>query len=171
MRNNAQAFHAWLHGRGRKHAVAFGLVLEADAPPSVNRAPDGLPAVEVHSVRTAQRRGPRGSLLTELVVEITQTRQGWYRPEVQEKVDGGELALDAAPKADFKFRRGCTLLINPETMEVRRVIRTAGDVAADDELRRVREFLTGEDPDPESAFAGGPRRLQSDEDFARLHRR
>jgi hypothetical protein len=113
--------------------------------------------------------------VTELVVAITQRRFGWLDANQQRKIDGDSrpgAAERAAANSDFRFRRGCTVLIDPSTMEVRRVIRTAGTVADDGLLENLRAFLTGEDPDPPNAFAGlrhGPDQ-DDDESFARLHR-
>jgi hypothetical protein len=178
MRDNGKEFHRWLtEGPGRTWAPALGLTLDPGAPPSVARAPDGrTPSVEVHSVRTALRRGARGALVTELVVAITQRRFGWFDAKRQQKFDGDGRAdaaqRAAAGKSDFLFRRGCTVLIDPSTMDVRRVIRTRGDVADDALLEELRAFLTGEDPDPPNAFAGLHRALGDDDEegFARLHR-
>ena len=61
-----------------------------------------LRKIEVHSVRPVQRVSPDGNILSDLVVEITQT----FRP------NGGG-----------RFRGGCTLVINMETAEVRYMIR------------------------------------------------
>jgi hypothetical protein len=177
MRDNGQEFHRWLtEGPGRTWAPALGLTLDPAAPPSVARGKDGTtPAVEVHSVRTALRRGTRGAIVTELVVAITQRRLGWLDAKKQERIDRDTRpdasARAAAAKSDFRFRRGCTVLIDPSTMEVRRVIRTPGTVADDGLLEELRAFLTGEDPDPPNAFAGMRHGLEDDEEsFARLHR-
>ena len=76
--DNARVLWAWLMGKGRKLLPALGLVLDGPAPPTVFRSSSGLPTVEVHSVRTALRRSPRGALVTDLVVEITQRRRGYF---------------------------------------------------------------------------------------------
>jgi hypothetical protein len=147
------------------------LTRSKSAPPSVYRDPEGAPEIEIHAVRTALRRGAKGSLVTELVVEITQRRRGWFDAEVQRQVDSGDRPLEEDDEGDFTFRRGCTILISPGTMEVRRVIRTQGDIADDEELERVRLFLTREDPAPNNAFHAEPfRGLGEEETIARLHR-
>ena len=71
-------------------------------------------------------------------------------------------------KGDFRYRAGCTLLLNPVTMEVRRVIRTPGTIADDAQLARVRRFLTGE-LQPGNAFDAARAALQAREPFALLH--
>jgi hypothetical protein len=178
MQSNGQEFHRWLTaGPGRTWAPALGLTLDPAAPPSVARGKDGVtPAVEIHSVRTALRRGARGATVTELVVAITQRRFGWLDAKKQRRIDADTrpdaVARAVRGKSDFPFRRGCTVLIDPSTMSVRRVIRTRGTVADDALLEELRAFLAGEDPDPANAFAGLRHDLDfaGDESFARLHR-
>ena len=162
---------------GRYYAQLFGLVIDDDeAPPTVFRN-EGGPTVEIHSVRPAIRRTLNGGTRTDLVIEITQRRRGYFDREVQKELDGGTQVLSAdAPPHDFVFRAGCTILIDPVTAEVRRVIRTPGTIANDTELERVRRFLTGEAGGIGNAFdAGlaesidGGRRITRDEPFALLH--
>ena len=61
-------------------------------------------------MRPARRVGPDGQQIAELVVEITQSRMGYRSPEIQQKADA--LPAGEQPPADFKFRGGCTLLID-----------------------------------------------------------
>jgi hypothetical protein len=169
---NAEVLWAWLvKGKGRKLARVIGLVLEEDAPkPTVFRSksnPDKI-AVEVHSVRTAVRRSPRGAPTTDLVVEITQRRRGYFDADKQKAMDApGNLSLD---NADFLYRAGCTLIINPTTMEVRRVIRTSGIINDDAQLARVRRFLTEGGLEPGNAFDFAQNSIHAREPFALLHR-
>ena len=95
--------------------------------------------VEIHSVRTAVRRNQRGASLTDLVVEITQRRRGYFDANRQRRIDACEEEIPA--EQDFIYRAGCTLLINPLTMEIRRVIRTPGTINDDVELERMRSYL------------------------------
>jgi len=169
---NAEVLWAWLiKGRGRKLAPAIGLVLEEDGPPPTvfrSKSSPGRIAVEVHSVRTAVRRSPRGAPLTDLVVEITQRRRGYFDPEKQKAMDapGSHLSDDG----DFRYRAGCTLIINQKTMEVRRVIRTPGTIADDAQLARMREFLTEGGLEPGNAFEPARKAIGAREPFALLHR-
>jgi hypothetical protein len=162
---------------GRYYAQLFGLVIEDDkAPPTVFRKED-WPTVEIHSARPAIRRTLNGSTRTDVVIEITQRRRGYFDREVQMELDGGTPVLPQdAPPHDFVFRAGCTILLDPVTAEVRRVIRTPGTIADSTELERVRHFLTGEAGGVGNAFdAGlaasidGGRRITRDEPFALLH--
>ena len=67
------------------------------------------------------------------------------------------------------YRAGCTLLLNPKTMEIRRVIRTSGDVADDSALDEMRAFLT-EKMQRMNSFDGVEKMLRTKEPFALLHR-
>ncbi len=168
---NSEALWNWLMGpQGRKVLPALGLVVHEDAiPPTVFRSKSSpRPAVEVHSVRRALRRTPRGALVSDLVVEITQRRRGYFDPEEQQRKDAPGQP-EPADEGDFRFRTGCTVLIDPLTMELRRVIRTPGVITDDQELDRVRRFLTTGAPTPDSAFWMFRSALDADEPFAVLH--
>jgi hypothetical protein len=167
---NAAALWAWLvNGPGRKLAPAIGIELN-NAIKNRNtifrsQTSQGTLAVEVHSVRTALRRTPRGATVSDLVVEITQRRRGYFDAKLQAAMDKGE----PDEKYDFRYRAGCTLLIDPQTMNVRRVIRTPGTIADNDQLERVRRFLTGE-LKPNNAFDRARSAMTAREPFALLHR-
>jgi len=167
-----QAASLWfwlMKGPGRKLAPAIGLVLDEDKPPpTVFRSTSDRVSVEVHSVRSAIRRSPRGGTATDFVVEITQRRRGYLDPEKQKKMDKPGTKFSENDKGDFRYRAGCTLLLNPVTMEVRRVIRTPGTIADDVQLARLRRFLTGE-LQPGNAFDSARAALQAREPFALLH--
>jgi hypothetical protein len=168
---NATVLWGWLM-KNPDRAKIYGIVLDDDDPPAtVYRSRHSKRvAVEVHSVRRAMRRGPRGETLSDLVVEITQRRRGYFDPDVQaakDKASPNSFAPDE--KGDFRYRAGCTLLIDARTMEVRRVIRTRGKISDDDELARMRRFLT-EGSEPVNAFARTRDSLRAREPFALLHR-
>ena len=136
-------------------ARAFGLDLGADmsTKPTVFRAPNdnSKAAVEVHSVRWALRQGARGEPYEDLVVEITQRRRGFFDEKQQDAQDA--LAIPLTDTFDFTYRAGCTLLINPKDMQVRRVIKTAGDINDDLQLKLMRHYLVGGGLEPPDAFA------------------
>ena len=144
-----------MNGPGKKLAPAIGIVLDNTIKnrQTIFRSPTtpGALAVEVHSVRTALRRTPRGGTVSDLVVEITQRRRAYFDAAQQTAMDEG--SGPPPDNGDFRYRAGCTLLIDPQTMAVRRVIKTAGDIADNGELERVRRFLTG-DLEPGNAFEG-----------------
>jgi hypothetical protein len=170
---NSAALWAWLvKGPGKKLAPAIGIVLDGAARDkrSIFRSrATGEFAVEVHSVRTALRRTTRGATVPDLVVEITQRRRGYHDADTQRDVDKGKVSLKDGDSGDFRYRAGCTLLIDPQTMSVRRVIRTAGTIDDDDQLERVRRFLTGE-LEPTNAFDKARAAMTVREPFAMLHR-
>lgn len=151
-------------------AQIVGLTLDNDAlSAGYHSAIHSRMSVEVLSVRMANRRGRRGQMEREYVVEIIQTRRGYLDPDVQAKKDRSPTPF-VVDYGDFPFRRGCTLLIDARTFEVRRVIRTTGTVADDAELDRVRAFLGGRAARPENAFdGGGGVDLDHREAFAHLH--
>jgi hypothetical protein len=170
--DNAAALWAWLvQGKGRKFASAAGIVLESDRLPKTvftSRRDPSQVAVEVHSVRTALRRTARGSTVTDLVVEITQRRRGYFDKTEQKRKD--EKGTSPFDSGDFRYRAGCTLLIDPVTMSVRRVIRTAGTIADNEELERQRGFLVDGGLEPTNAYALATNALRTREPFALLHR-
>jgi hypothetical protein len=170
--DQAAALWAWLmNGPGQKLAPAIGLVLdEGNLPPTVFRSPttSNRVAVEVHSVRSAVRRSPRGGTVNDFVVEITQRRRGYFDADKQAEMDAVSNILGPSERGDFRYRAGCTLLINPATMEVRRVIRTQGTIADNAQLERIRQFLTGE-LEPGNAFYAARSVFDAREPFALLH--
>jgi hypothetical protein len=148
---------------------SIGLCVDQAAPPSVFRSSvTNLPAIEVHSVRMASRRGVRDQVEREYVVEVMQRRRGYLDPDEQRRKDGMP-ALPQEERGDFRFRRGCTLLIDARTFRIRRVIRTLGNVADNRELERMRGFLANRWRSPTNAFDDrGVRSAR--ESFAHLHR-
>ena len=172
---DAATLWSWLmKGKGRKLTRVFGLVVDEDnPPPTVFRSPssENRVSVEVHSVRRALRRSPRGETVADLVVEITQRRRAYFDPEKQKAMDApGAPPLPPTEKGDFRYRAGCTVLMDPTTMEVRRVIRTAGTIADDAQLERVRRYITEGAPGPANAFQPARTAMQEREPFALLHR-
>jgi hypothetical protein len=128
------------------------IILDKNAPEAFYRDEKDIPALEVHSARPARRIGPDGQTRTELVVEMTQRRRGYYDPEKQKKADGGTSGL---PKPDFIFRGGCTLLIDPDTAEVRYSVYKK--IRSQDRLERMRRFLTGDvSPSLSATYFGDP---------------
>ena len=142
------ALHDWLLGGdsfGRDYARIFGLEIDpAKAPSTVAQARNG-PAVEVHAVRPTIRRTARGMTSADLVIEITQRRDGYYDKDEQERMEA--LPANGGRKRtppDFYYRAGATILVDPATGEVRRVIRTPGTIADTPQLNEVRDYLRSE---------------------------
>ncbi len=173
----AEASQAMLHHwftdpRALEAARMAHLVLSKDAPQAFYRDKAGSPTLEIHSVRPARRVGPEDETVTELVIEMTQRRRGYYDPRIQEDVDQGK---PRASRPDFIFRGGCTLLVDPATARVRYCVYKR--VLSKTRLDRTREFLTGGvRPSLRATYFGEPRRAYFDaakkesEPFAMLHR-
>lgn len=190
MQKNRQTMWQWLYDPGNEQlAKAFGVILgKSDCRKAQSifcyeeGEKVGWPKVEIHSVRTALRRDARGAIATDLIVEITQRRRGYFDGALQASVDAGE-KKDEEPH--FIFRAGCTVVIDMTRREFRHIIRSAGSssdirvhgtIADNDELERVRAYLTGEAPPSVNAFVGektlslSAQKLAPTEPFALLHR-
>jgi hypothetical protein len=167
-RRNQYLVWQWLKKRctGPSYEHELGLALGPDAPSSIERsATDGLPKVEVHSVRPARRVGPDGQHFAELVVEITQSRNGFPSADAQEAAEARP--ADQQPTPSFKLRGGCTLLVDLATGRVRYAIRK--DIRSEGRMQRQRDFLFGNTDTTLGAtyFGAFARRA---EPFALLHR-
>jgi len=164
----AAVFHSWLFVEEWEWlADVLGIVVNLDGLPKTISGRGNQAKVEIHSVRTAVKRGPLGLPEPTIVVVVTQWRSGFFDEQKQAVMDAKAGAF--RDERDFKYRAGCTLLIDPERMKIRRVIRTPGTVADDEELKRMRNYLmTG--LTPANAFSGvSERSLASVEPFALLH--
>jgi len=171
-RKNVPRIFDWLvMGKGRKLAPAFGIVLDqTDLPRTVigSGSSGGFGSVTVQTVRTATRRSLRGAPVTDLVVDILQRRRGYFDPDKQKKLDQtGTIELN--DNGDFQYYAGCTLHLNPATMEVRWVIRTPGTIADDAQLERMRLFLVEGGLEPGNAFDMVDKALHTREPFALVH--
>jgi hypothetical protein len=69
---------------------------------------------EVHSLRPVRRVGPDDELLTDLLLEITQKRPGYFNSPF-----GGLSEKDRKGDHDFWYRGGLTILIDMKTYEIR----------------------------------------------------
>ncbi|MGO6847956.1 MULTISPECIES: gluzincin family metallopeptidase [Rhizobium] len=168
----AALFHSWLMGEdGAWLADALGLVVNLlDSPKTIStRKNDPTRAnIEIHSIRTAMKRGALGFPEPHMVVVVTQWRAGFFDKVKQTEMDETPGACNR-PDRDFKYRAGCTLLIDPEQIKIRRVIRTPGNVADDGELDLMRRYLL-QGLSPPNAFASASERFKaSAEPFAFLH--
>lgn len=141
-----------------------GLALGDDAPAGLKRGPDGHPRFEVHAVYPVRRVGPDGQLELNLVIEMTQQRQGFRDPDRQARSDRG---LDAGRSpADFMFRGGCTVIFDLETATPRYVIKK--DILSESRLQRRRAYL--DHPGSASLRATYFGTRGGSEPFAMLHR-
>jgi hypothetical protein len=172
--DQAKLFHSWLLDEDWTWlAQALGLVVGMSNLPQTIANHDNRANIEIHSVRTAIKRGPLGWPEQHMVVVVTQRRAGYFDKAKQQAKDRQPGPWD--DHADFKYRAGCTLLIDPENTKIRRVIRTPGTVADDNELDRMRRYLLG-GLTPPNAFDGIASRFgdharfgETVEPFALLH--
>ncbi len=175
---------AWLNDPDNTQvARVLNLILDANqAPPTVFRNKHGNPTVEVHSVRPIMRRPFEMNGEVSLVVEVLQRRRGFFDREVQKEMDAAGKVYDYGFRGDFIYRAGSTFFLNPETRGIYSVIKTPGTVASDEELERMRSWITGEDLPLHHAFDRGTLSLgegsdpnhevtdpNRDEPFAMLH--
>ena len=69
----------------------IGVQMEETAPQTIARSDiTSRPKVQVHSVRMANRLGKRGQKESEYVVEIIQSRDAYFDPEIQKLADARE---------------------------------------------------------------------------------
>jgi hypothetical protein len=156
--------------RNPKALELLGLALGASAPGTVARGKDGLPSLEVHSVRSARRPLQNGRTILDLVVEMTQRRWGFFDPDRQaaaEKLPPTAKEWQGEFRPDFKLRGGCTLLINSESGEVRYCV--VKSILSPARLARQRAFLSG-GPGASLRAAYSPSEGRAVEPFALLHR-
>jgi hypothetical protein len=153
-------------------ARSLGLALGADAPSTIFRSKkDGLPTLEVHSVRTARRPVEGGSTKLDLVMELVQRRRGYLSPQRQAEAEA--LPADSPRfwddfRQDFKFRGGCTLLIDGETGDIRYCVLKS--IRSDSRLARQRAFASGRDPSLRATYSPADTHAAIREPFALLHR-
>lgn len=139
---------------------------------SIRLGENQQPYFDVISVRPAYRVGPDGQTITDLVVEITQERKGYFDREMQVKVDGGKLSR--IPSQDFTFRGGTTILIDVENGKVRYAI--GKNVESNRRMETQRRFYEQRSSSLAYTYFGDPRvnYFKGDgsrrEPFALLHR-
>ena len=150
-------------------AKLTGLFLSTDRTLAGLGMAKGRPRFEVHSIRPAQRVGPDGDLLTEVVIAITQSRKVPRDPDATPSDDWyvSESDLDGEVEIpSFTFRGGCTLILDLEKQALRyAVIKRIDSV---NRLRRQQQYKrTGQLPGLRATYFGDP--LRGDEPFAFLH--
>jgi hypothetical protein len=142
MRKYGERFHEWLKANITDRRDRFlGLAFGEDAPKSIRRDRDGNPIFEVHSLRPCRRIGPDGQERADVVVEIVQRRKAFFDLTRQQQLEKGDVAWEDA-KQDFYFRGGCTLIIDPETGDIRYCVRKS--ILQEDRLNGERRFRQGQ---------------------------
>ena len=168
--------HSWLKegdAIGKDYGELFGLVIyqEPNMPKTIYTDKFGDPYLEVHSVRPTVRQTIAGSFTTDIVIEVTQRRRGYFDPKVQEEKDKN--GVTPGEEADFTYRAGCTIIINPTNQEIRRIIRTPDTIRSNRELSRLRDFIMGDDGVVGNSFNAGfiaEHESNRDEPFYMLHK-
>ncbi len=120
---------------------------------------------DVHSLRPVRRVSPDGQVLTDLLVEITQQRPGYFQ---KEKPFGSLSTADWEGGQDFWFRGGVTILIDMKTTQVRYCIYK--DIDSADRYQRQQAYCRhGTAMGQLRSAYFSPR--SADRTFAMLHRR
>lgn len=129
---------------------------------------DGLPRVEVHSVRVARRSGPDGQEMRQLIVQVMQRRRGYFDADDQALAIAGKrdvLGPVRWANPDFWFRGGATIHIDLRDGRLVRIIRKR--VTNDDRLAEEAAFRSGNGGARAMAGGGGG---HAREPFAFIHR-
>jgi hypothetical protein len=158
-----QKFQSRLHQHLK---LAFTRKPEATMMLGLDRNLDGG-KFEVHSLRPARRIGPDGQQVVELIVEITQRQPVFFKdgkPVPEPRWDPDDPRKDA----DFWFRGGCTLLIDPKDAAVRYVILKR--ITNSLRLQEQANFISRQRGTLRADYFGLPKRLEESELFAMLHR-
>ncbi len=116
---------------------------------------NGKYTFEVHAFRGAQRVGPDGNTLNEVIISLTQ---------------GRKVALEEGDDADsFDFRGGCTMILDLQTLKLKYVVKKLID-NTDGRLTRQRAYRTGEaTASLRATYFGNPEQTENGEPFAFLH--
>lgn len=122
---------------------------------------------EIHSIRPVRRVGPRGQLLADLLVEITQSRPGGLESD-DFPAWWGEWDRNTV---DFIFRGGCTLIIDMKTTKVRYII--PKDIEDKERYARQQEYLKNmyDHGSLRATYFDDYDRETEDSFFAALHRK
>ena len=151
----------------------IGIDYSPKAPRTVLRSRAmGMPSVHVSSVRIAQRVGARGQLEQEYIIEVIQTRRGYFDPSDQAEADNQKWIQSDDPqdtKADFEFRAGTTFVIDANTFNIRRIIKSRYEVSDEKGLEEMRAHVLSQSASPKNAFHAGIS-IGSDAAFTDLHR-
>ncbi|RLJ59898.1 hypothetical protein BCF46_0088 [Litoreibacter meonggei] len=152
-----------------RFAELTGLTFSPDAPATVRRSQiTELPSVHVAAVRIARRQGQRGQPEREYVIEVIQTRRGYFDIDRQLHEDAQPVdPKDSNRDCDFKFRAGTTFLVDARSFKIRRLIRTAYAVDDPVGLEACRAYVDGTDAQAPNAFYSG--RSPRSAAFAALH--
>ncbi len=182
MDKGARKLRSWLYANAREsrdQQTQLGLMILGKGNHSIPRNKRGQPKFEVHSIRPCSRIGPDGQQRVDLVAEIVQRRAGYSVEKTQAHVDQAtgpwlfsdfdgnpEKPRNKPPKPDFWFYGGCSLIIDPESGDIRYCVRKS--VLDHDRLKDQRDFeRNGALPSAAATYFGSRERNP----FALLHTR
>jgi len=158
-RKSQWMLHEWFVSEEASGArEVANIILDKNAPRTIYRDDQGIPLLEVHSVRPAVRVGRDNKTMVELIIEMTQRRKGYYDKKIQLDMDRGKSTL-VTP--DFIFRAGCTLILDPNTARVKYCVykKIYDEDDNDNRLEKMRKIMTGEmDQSLRSTYFGDPYR-------------
>jgi hypothetical protein len=160
-RANAFQVHRWLRDSKQvsdDEIAALGLS-RSPGPTTIGGIDGELRPIEVHAVRPSRRVGPDGQLLSDLVIEITQTFRAKSPVSRASGVSPGLLEGGL-------FRGGCTLLVSLKQREVSYFVRKRVDSAA--RLAAQRAFSGAMADELRATYSMHPE--EGVEPFALLHR-
>jgi hypothetical protein len=160
----AGELHDWIVKEGHEALKNFskvaGITFEfnLEGLRGAKNKPGEVPKFEIHSLRTAQRVGPDGDSLNQLIISIIQSRDVMVEAE-----NGGK------PEKHL-FRGGCTLILDLNTMELRYAI--TKDIRDTDRLERHNQYRLNlmSDGSPRATYFKRLRDEKVEEPFALLHR-
>jgi hypothetical protein len=134
-----------------------GLALKAEnRPAEIELDHAGFPKFEIHSIVPAQRVGPDGDILNQLVVSITQSR-------------GIPLDPNRPDDPPMIFRGGCTLILDLDNFCLRHYI--VKPIYDNDRLLRQKEYVSANSSGSLRATYFSPLKHKTlEEPFALLHR-
>lgn len=153
----------------REFEEKTGLYLSTE----LNEKVDGLrrnknkePVFQVHTLRGARRIGPDGDDVNQVIISIVQTRDVAY----DESIRMDNLKAKEKEKIPcFKYRGGCTLILNLKDLSLRYVIKKRID-NKDKRLTRQREYRTSDvGASLRATYFGRPEQDKGNEPFALLH--
>jgi hypothetical protein len=149
MQENRARLHEYIRSYPDRDEAAealneLWLAYGSKAPTSILRDASRRPNLQVRYVRPLLRITPEGVILNDLLILITQTRNGYFDPARQEEVDAGK---GKPPPADFTLHGGCTLLVDMESGRVRYAIGKRVD--SERRLLEARQAILGLPPEDE----------------------
>jgi hypothetical protein len=149
-RRNAATLHGWLMTQSvtDQEIELLGLSRSKSEVTKLGDQEGRLGGIEVHKVRPARRVRLDGTIRSDLIIEITQT---WHPVE-----PGGD-----------RFRGGCTLLVDLDTLAIRYLIRKK--VLHEGRMQEQMQFGARAASAGLRASYFGPTARQRSEPFAMLH--